>query len=95
MSKFAHAFYSTPQWISCRKAYAASKGYLCERCLAKGLYVPGEQVHHKIRLTPDNLSDPSIALNWENLELLCSSCHQEEHKGKKRWRTDEAGRVWL
>ena len=57
--------------------------------------MPGEQVHHKIRLTPDNLADPAVALNWDNLELLCTACHQEEHKGKKRWTTDESGRVWL
>lgn len=93
--RFAHPFYVSASWIKCRKAYAKSVGGLCERCLAKGLYVPGTQVHHKIRLTPENLGDPAISLNWANLELLCSDCHQEEHKGKRRWETDELGRVML
>ena len=93
--KFAYPFYISWQWISCRKAFAKSKAGLCERCLSKGLYVPGTQVHHKIRLTPDNIGDPSISLNWDNLELLCDACHQDEHRGKRRWETDELGRVQL
>ena len=91
--KFAHPFYVSAEWINCRKAYAKSKGGLCERCMAKGLCTPGTQVHHKVRLTPDNLGDPQITLSWDNLELLCTACHQEEHKGKRRWETDEAGRI--
>ena len=93
--KFAHPFYVSSVWISCRRAYAKSVGGLCERCLAKGLYTPGTQVHHKIRLTPTNINDPSVALNWDNLELLCTDCHQEEHKHKRRWEADEYGRVML
>ena len=92
---FARKFYVSSEWIRCREAYAKSKGWLCERCLAKGLYTPGTQVHHKIRLTPDNLRDPSVSLNWDNLELLCTECHHEEHRGRKRWETDEMGHVLL
>ena len=62
--------------------------------MARGLIVPGEEVHHKTRLSPENLSDPSVALNWTNLELLCKQCHLEEHRGV-RWRVDEDGRVEL
>ena len=36
-------------------------------------------VHHKIALTPENINDPNITLNWENLELLCQDCHNKEH----------------
>ena len=89
---FAHSFYKSWPWIKCQRAYKESKGGLCERCWAKGLIVPGAEVHHKIRLTPENLSDPSIALNWDNLELLCNDCHKEEHS-KRRWRVDELGHV--
>ena len=62
--------------------------------MKKGLIVPGDEVHHKIRLTPENITDPSIALNWDNLELLCKACHQEEHQAI-RWRVDDMGRVEL
>ena len=92
--KFAAVFYTTRAWRKCRAAYAQSKGGLCERCWSKGLIVPGKEVHHKIRLTPYNLNDPNIALNWENLELLCDDCHKEEHS-KTRWRADELGHVEL
>ena len=91
---WAKAFYVSREWINCRRAYAISKAGLCERCLAKGLIVPGDEVHHKIRLTPQNITQPEISLNWENLELLCKQCHHEEHRGK-RWQTDELGRVQL
>ena len=91
---FARAFYISWPWIKCARAYKASKGGLCERCWSKGLIVPGEEVHHKQKLTPENLSDPAIALNWDNLELLCKNCHLEEHRGT-RWRADEMGHVVL
>lgn len=91
---WAKAFYVSPQWIKCRTAYAKSKGNLCERCANNGLVVPGEEVHHKERLTPRNVNDPSVALNWDNLELLCKQCHLDEHRSI-RWRTDEGGHVDL
>ena len=74
-----HAFYTSKAWIRCRRGYAKSKRGLCERCLAKGLHVPGTEVHHKIRLTVDNVNDPAVALSWSNLELLCKDCHLAEH----------------
>lgn len=90
---FADEFYRSHEWRRCRKAYA-SKAIYCERCLKRGLTVPGTEVHHKIRLTPENLKDPSVSMNWENLELLCDECHREEH-AKRRWRADEYGHIML
>ena len=92
--RFAHDFYMSWAWIKCARAYKQSKGGLCERCWSKGLIVPGEEVHHKVRLTPENISDPAVALNWDNLELLCKNCHLEEHS-RTRWRADELGHVEL
>ena len=91
---WAKAFYASAQWIKCRKAYAKSKGGICERCKSNGLIVPGDEVHHKIRLTPQNILKPEIALNWDNLELLCKECHLKEHR-KTKWRDDDEGRVTL
>ena len=84
--------YNSKAWQRCRIAYAKSKGGLCERCLAKGIYKPGEIVHHKIHLTEENYSDPSVALNFDNLQLLCRDCHAQMHNSK-RYRVDELGRV--
>ena len=72
-------FYKTAAWLKCRAAYIKSVGGLCERCLADGKIVPGFIVHHKCYLTPDNIQDPGISLNWDNLEYLCQDCHNKEH----------------
>ena len=94
--EFAKSFYASSAWKICKSGYAASQNYLCERCRAAGELVPGKIVHHKIPLTPDNINDPNIALNWGNLELLCLSCHNKEHlaaENKKRYYIDKNGRV--
>lgn len=85
-------FYKTKAWQHCRDAYARSKGGLCERCLKQGVLSAGVIVHHKVYLSDENFNDPSIALDWNNLELLCRNCHGAEHSGK-RFTIDEFGRV--
>ena len=91
--KFARKFYNSYAWQKCRAAVWRRAGGLCERCLLRGLIVPGVEVHHKIRLTPDTLDDPTIALNPDNLELLCEACHHQEHEHGPLLRTDEMGHV--
>lgn len=87
-------FYKTEAWKACRDAYAKSVGGLCERCLKKGRIVPGEIVHHKKYLDPQNVNDATVSLAWDNLELLCRECHGMEHrKIKKRYKVDALGRV--
>ena len=94
MKKFAETFYKSQAWKDCREGYFKSKGGLCEKCYSKGLIVPGEIVHHKIVLTPENIKDPDVTLNWKNLELLCRECHAIEHGARqRRYTIDEYGRV--
>ena len=95
MKKFAAAFYGSNAWKECRAAYAKSKGGLCERCLDRGYFSPGEEVHHVIRLTPQNISDPKISLDWSNLRLLCKTCHEEVHRTRKprRYKIGPDGKV--
>lgn len=92
MREFAKEFYNSRQWKKCRAAYFESVGGLCERCLKAGMFVPGEIVHHKIHIEPETLNDPTVALCFDNLELLCRSCHGMEHSAK-RYYVDEFGRV--
>jgi len=90
--EWARRFYCSKAWIRCRQGYAKSVGGLCERCLSKGIYTPGVEVHHKVKLTPRNVRNPDVALNWDNLELLCKDCHMEEHHtNQHRWRVDDEG----
>ena len=94
MQEYAETFYKSKAWQKCRKAYAKSKGELCERCLNKGIYKAGEIVHHKQHITPGNITDPNIILAWDNLELLCRDCHAQEHdRRKRRYKVDDMGRV--
>ena len=38
-------------------------------------------MHHKVKLMPQNISDISVTLEWDNLQLLCLECHNREHGG--------------
>ena len=94
MKEYAKSFYLSQAWIRCRNAYYKKAQGLCERCLAKGMYVPGAIVHHRVHLTPDNINDYDISLNEDNLELLCRNCHAEEHQRKKRrYKVLEDGKI--
>lgn len=66
-------------------------GGLCERCLRKGIYNPADLIHHKRHITPENITDPHVTLSFDNLEALCWSCHEKEHKGRQRRYTVDAG----
>ena len=82
--QFANAFYGSGAWKRCRREFAKARGNMCERCYRKGLVVVGTrerplEVHHKIRLTPENIGDPDITLNWDNMELLCRAVSRGNH----------------
>ena len=72
--EWAKAFYKSGAWLKCRAAYIQSVFGLCEKCGR-----PGWIVHHKIKLTPGNINDPNVTLNWDNLEYLCQDCHNSVH----------------
>lgn len=69
-----HRFYRSDTWKMARAIKIASASGCCEICKQ-----PGQQVHHIVHLTPQNVSDPSISINQENLMLLCDSCHNKQH----------------
>lgn len=93
--EFARDFYCSVTWRNCAKAYKKYRRGLCENCLAKGIYKPGVIVHHKIHLNPVNILDPTIALSFDNLRLVCRDCHAEEHGGKKRYKFGPDGTIEL
>ena len=71
---FAHGFYASKRWMKCRTGFLASKNWTCERCGRMATIA-----HHKKRITPQNINNPEITLNWDNLEALCQTCHNDEH----------------
>lgn len=73
--KELHRFYKSILWQVARELKIREANGKCERCGALG-----EDVHHKTRLTVQNVMYTSISLNQDNLELLCKKCHNAEHK---------------
>jgi 5-methylcytosine-specific restriction endonuclease McrA len=87
--KELHRFYKSISWQVAREIKIRDANGKCERC--GGL---GEEVHHIIRLTVLNVTNPEISLNQENLELLCKKCHNSEHKRfSKSQQFDEDGNL--
>ncbi|MGI6359624.1 MAG: HNH endonuclease [Acholeplasmatales bacterium] len=85
--KVLHNFYKSLAWQIARTVKIEATQGKCERC--GGI---GEEVHHKIRLTVDNVNDTNISLNQDNLEFLCKKCHNAEHKRFSKEREfDEEG----
>ena len=79
MKEYAEKFYTGKAWKKCRAAYIAHRvsvdGGMCERCHKELGYI----VHHKNYITPDNISDPSVPLSFDNIEYVCHNCHNKEH----------------
>jgi 5-methylcytosine-specific restriction endonuclease McrA len=77
MKEYAEWFYKSPMWRKNRAAFLKSKFYVCERCQNRN--GRGNIAHHKIYITPENIYDDEVTLNWDNLECLCQTCHNKEH----------------
>ena len=74
---YAKKFYNSKEWLRCRESYIANVFGLCEHCAGAG-YI----VDHVEEITPDNITDPNITLNHENLQYLCTPCHNRKTFGK-------------
>ncbi|WP_166626819.1 HNH endonuclease [Jeotgalicoccus sp. S0W5] len=70
----AKRFYKSKAWIKCRDGYMQSQHFICERC--GGL---ATICHHKTWLDEEKYSQPEYSLNWDRLEALCHTCHNQEH----------------
>lgn len=95
MSKeYAKKFYKSKSWADVRAlVWQRDKG-LCQRCLSKGIIKEANTIHHIVPITLENISDPEITLNPDNLTTLCHDCHAAVHKGyEPRYTVDELGRV--
>ena len=68
-------------------------GGLCQTCHKE----PGYIVHHKVWLTPANITDPMIALNHDNLKYDCHICHngEKENADKPRYYFNDSGELIL
>lgn len=73
-------FYRSKEWITLRLNLINERGNECELCnetIAVARDIIG---HHKVELTPENVSDANISLNPENILIVCFDCHNKIHK---------------
>ena len=82
--EFSKQFYMSREWNKVRMYVLMRDKFKCQKCGRAA-----QEVHHKKHLTPENILDPYISLNPENLISLCKDCHFEEHRDDKREGTDD------
>lgn len=71
--------YKTSEWKKVRKFVIQRANGLCERCYPSKVKA-GKEVDHITELTEDNKHDWNIAYNPDNLQLLCTDCHNDKHE---------------
>lgn len=72
-------FYSSTKWIKLSQLKRVNNP-LCEICLEKGLLTPSIDIHHIV----DIKDNPSLALDYDNLQALCKECHSKITTDKQR-----------
>lgn len=80
------AFYRSKAWKATSRAKLQAAGYQCEAGL-QGCQGIACEVHHKKPIqTPEGWDK---RLEWENLEALCTSCHNGRHPEKFKRKQDD------
>ena len=74
--EWAKSFYNSKAWRNCRREVLRRDLYTCHDC-----YGRAQEIHHIIELTPENITDETIALNPDNLMSLCHDCHNKRTAG--------------
>lgn len=78
-NKEAKRFYDSAAWRKCRDYVLKRDNYLCRICLRNGMKLkPADTVHHIKHFD----EAPELALDPDNLESICASCHNKEHPEK-------------
>jgi predicted kinase/DNA-directed RNA polymerase subunit RPC12/RpoP len=75
-----HAFYCSKPWLVFRQQIIIDRGTVCQYC-GKHIFISSDiKIHHTpAELTEDNYKDVNIALNPENVKLICARCHNKAH----------------
>ena len=74
--EWAKQFYNSGEWKVARGIALRRDHFTCQYCEGRA-----EEIHHIIELTPENINDPNIALNPDNLMSLCHNCHTKITQG--------------
>jgi shikimate kinase len=79
------AFYNSDKWQRFTKLLRMERmqpdgSIICTDCGKRIVKAYDCIAHHVIELDDNNVDDVSIALNPDNIELLCFNCHNKRHK---------------
>jgi len=92
--QWAARLYKSVQWQKLKQCLIAQRGMRCEEC-GRVVVVPSLLVGHHVQpLTPENVDDATIALNPDNIRLLCHDCHDRMHR-RMRYAGSRARHVYL
>lgn len=89
-----HSFYCSSAWQRFRRNIISERGPVCECGCKKVIPVPHDVIlhHTPIELTVDNVSNPEISLNPDNVKIYARECHDKSHK---RFSKYEGKRVYI
>ena len=77
---WAMALYQSRQWRELRQALIIERGLHCQLC-GRLVSHPSNLIgDHIEEITPDNVNNPAISLNPDNVQLICEDCHNRKHK---------------
>ena len=77
---WAMELYQSKAWHDLRQALILQRGLRCEEC-GKLVTNPSKLIgDHVQELTPENVHNPLVALNPNNVRLICADCHNKKHK---------------
>lgn len=74
------SFYNSSSWRMFRTVIIAERGPLCVDC--HKVIVDSKEIeldHDPVELTPENVNDPNVSLNPDNVKIRCHDCHNRKH----------------
>jgi hypothetical protein len=74
------SFYASSAWQKLRLVLIAERGPICQRCgklISNPLDLIGH--HSPVELSVENVNNLNIALNPDNIKLICRDCHDRDH----------------
>ncbi len=78
---WAKQFYNSKPWRQLRERLIVEADFLCAECGERYMQNSAQLVAHHIKeLSPANVHDANIALNPDNIKIICRRCHDKEHR---------------
>lgn len=75
-----HQFYCSKAWRDLSYNLKLQAYGKCNRCGETLMDFSKLIGHHTIELNEVNVDDPNISLNPEQIEVICHTCHNKEHR---------------